>query len=140
MTHRSAVQSNTPREPIATAAEEKGEVVSSETTAIDADDNSDNAQTDTSLPSVELTDDLLFKILKSEIAYQRGEWQDAYITLLAVAQQTRDPRIARRAVEVALSAKRLTRHWLQYGCGMNWLRRRKKQHSITSDLSCWVTI
>ncbi|MGZ3236245.1 MAG: tetratricopeptide repeat protein [Burkholderiaceae bacterium] len=105
LTHRSAVQSNTPREPIATAAEEKGEVVSSETTAIDADDNSDNAQTDTSLPSVELTDDLLFKILKSEIAYQRGEWQDAYITLLAVAQQTRDPRIARRAVEVALSAK-----------------------------------
>jgi tetratricopeptide (TPR) repeat protein len=105
LSHRSAAQSNTPLAPIATAAEEKEDAASSETAAIDPEDNPDNAQKDTSLPSVELTDDLLFKILKSEIAYQRGDWQDAYITLLAVAQQTRDPRIARRAVEVALNAK-----------------------------------
>lgn len=57
------------------------------------------------LPGAELTEDLLFKLLSAEIAYQRGDWQTAYVTMLALAQQTRDPRIARRAAEVALSAK-----------------------------------
>ncbi|MGZ3160048.1 MAG: tetratricopeptide repeat protein, partial [Burkholderiaceae bacterium] len=81
LTHRSAAASNG---PIATAAEEKEDAAQNETAAIDPDDNPDPARSDSPLPSVELTDDLLFKILKSEIAYQRGEWQDAYITLLAV--------------------------------------------------------
>lgn len=102
LTHRSAAPSTA---PIVTAAEEKEDAAQNETAALDSDDTPDPARSDSPLPSVELTDDLLFKILKSEIAYQRGEWQDAYITLLAIAQQTRDPRIARRAVEVALSAK-----------------------------------
>lgn len=57
------------------------------------------------LPSVTLTDELLYKLLTSEIAFQRGNWQAAYVTLLGVAQQTRDPRLARRAAEIALSAK-----------------------------------
>ena len=63
------------------------------------------APTADKLPSVALTDELLYKILTSEIAYQRGNWQAAYITILSVAQQTRDPRLARRAAEMALSAK-----------------------------------
>jgi tetratricopeptide (TPR) repeat protein len=58
-----------------------------------------------SLPMVELTSDLLFKLLKAEIAYQRGQWQSAFITILALAQQTRDPRLARRATELALNSK-----------------------------------
>ncbi|MGH8807257.1 MAG: tetratricopeptide repeat protein [Noviherbaspirillum sp.] len=57
------------------------------------------------LPAVELSEDLLYRLLSSEIAYQRGDWQTAYVTMLALAQQTRDPRIARRAAEIALSAK-----------------------------------
>ncbi len=57
------------------------------------------------LPSVELTEELLYKLLSSEIAYQRGEWQAAYVTMLGIAQQTRDPRVARRAAEIALAAK-----------------------------------
>ncbi|WP_211462608.1 tetratricopeptide repeat protein [Collimonas silvisoli] len=57
------------------------------------------------LPSVALTKEILFKVLSSEIAYQRGNWQSAYVTLLGAAQQTRDPRLARRAAEMALSAK-----------------------------------
>jgi Flp pilus assembly protein TadD len=73
--------------------------------ADDDDQEVDNAKSDTPLPAVELTDDLLFRILKSEIEYQRGDWQDAYATMLAIARQTRDPRIARRAVEIALGAK-----------------------------------
>ena len=57
------------------------------------------------LPSVELTDELVFKLITSEIAFQRGDWQTAYVTLLSLAQQTRDPRLARRAAEMALAAK-----------------------------------
>jgi tetratricopeptide (TPR) repeat protein len=58
-----------------------------------------------SLPKVEFTPELLNKLLISEFAQQRGQWQNAYVNLLAVAQQTRDPRIARRAMEVALEAR-----------------------------------
>jgi Flp pilus assembly protein TadD len=57
------------------------------------------------LPSVPLTEDIMLKILSSEVAAQRGYWQDAYVTLLSLAQQTRDPRLAQRAMEVALGAK-----------------------------------
>lgn len=57
------------------------------------------------VPSLALSEELLFKLLTSEIAFQRGDWQTAYVTLLSLAQQTRDPRIARRAAEIALSAK-----------------------------------
>jgi Flp pilus assembly protein TadD len=60
------------------------------------------------LPSVALTEDILFKFLAAEIAEQRGLWQSAYINMLAVAQQTRDPRVARRAAEIALNAKQAT--------------------------------
>ena len=60
---------------------------------------------DEHLPSVSLSPEILFKILSSEIAFQRGKWQAGYVTLLSLAQQTRDPRLARRAAEMALSAK-----------------------------------
>lgn len=60
---------------------------------------------DDPLPLLELSEELLFKLLSSEIAFQRGDWQTAFVTTLALAQQTRDPRIARRAAEIALSAK-----------------------------------
>lgn len=57
------------------------------------------------LPSVQLTEDILFKLLTLEIAAQRGEWKTAYVTSLTLAQQTRDPRLAQRAMEIALAAK-----------------------------------
>jgi tetratricopeptide (TPR) repeat protein len=57
------------------------------------------------LPSVELTSDLLYRITKAELEFKRGQWQGAYITMLSLAQQTRDPRLARRAAEMALTAK-----------------------------------
>ena len=60
---------------------------------------------DEHLPSVSLSPEILFKILSSEIAFQRGKWQAGYVTLLSLAQQTRDPRLARRAAEMSLSAK-----------------------------------
>ncbi|NMM25978.1 MAG: tetratricopeptide repeat protein [Glaciimonas sp.] len=55
------------------------------------------------LPATVLTNEILFKLMAAEIAFQRGQWQAAYITALGVAQETRDPRIARRATEFAMS-------------------------------------
>ncbi len=66
---------------------------------------SDQAAAGESLPSVILTEDILFKLLTIEIAAQRGEWKTAYVTSLGLAQQTRDPRLAQRAMEIALGAK-----------------------------------
>jgi predicted Zn-dependent protease len=63
-------------------------------------------QSEETLPSMELTDDLLYKLLAAEFASQRGDWQAAYVATLTLAQQTRDPRLARRATEIALGAKR----------------------------------
>lgn len=58
----------------------------------------------TNLPPVELTSDLMTKLMAAEVAAQRGKWKEAYSILLASARQTRDPRLARRAMEVARDA------------------------------------
>ncbi|MDO9420802.1 MAG: tetratricopeptide repeat protein [Herminiimonas sp.] len=57
------------------------------------------------LPTLDMSEDLLFKLLRAELAYQRGDWQLAYVTMLVAAQETRDPRLARRAAEIALNVK-----------------------------------
>jgi Flp pilus assembly protein TadD len=57
------------------------------------------------LPDGDLSAELLFKLLGAEIAFQRGQWQTAYVTTLSAARQTRDPRLARRAAEIAITAK-----------------------------------
>lgn len=62
-------------------------------------------QQEDSLPAVELSEDILYKVLTSEIAFQRGQWQSAYVTILSAAQQTRDPRLAKRAAEMAVTAR-----------------------------------
>lgn len=57
------------------------------------------------LPEVALTPNLLYQLLAAEIAAQRGEAGAAYGTLIRVARELRDPRIARRATEVAMAAR-----------------------------------
>ena len=57
------------------------------------------------IPNVALTDEIFFKVVSAEIAFQRGEFSAAFATTIAVAQQTRDPRLAKRALEMALLAK-----------------------------------
>jgi outer membrane biogenesis lipoprotein LolB len=47
----------------------------------------------------------IYLYLTSEIALQRGEVGAAYQTLLNLARTTKDPRIAQRAMEIALQAK-----------------------------------
>ncbi|MES2264083.1 MAG: tetratricopeptide repeat protein [Pseudomonadota bacterium] len=62
-------------------------------------------QAEEPLPGVELTSDLFYKLTKAELDFKRGQWQSAYVTLMVLAQQTRDPRLARRSAEMALTAK-----------------------------------
>jgi tetratricopeptide (TPR) repeat protein len=56
----------------------------------------------TDLPNGVLDSDLLYKFLLAEIAGQRGNYEIAAQAYLEMAKATRDPRIARRATEVAL--------------------------------------
>jgi tetratricopeptide (TPR) repeat protein len=53
----------------------------------------------------ELSESTLYEFLLGEIALQRGEADLAAQTYLELAKRTRDPRIARRAVEVANQAQ-----------------------------------
>jgi len=53
------------------------------------------------LPDVELTPSLLYELLAAEIAGQRGASALSLAKYLELAQRTRDPRIAQRAVEIA---------------------------------------
>jgi len=57
------------------------------------------------LPQQDLSEQLLYSILLGEIAAQRGSPADAAQTYLDLARKTRDPRIARRAVELATFAR-----------------------------------
>ncbi len=61
------------------------------------------------LPAVDLTPQIVFQLLASEIAAQRGQAGSAMATYLALAQKTRDPRLARRATELALTERSLER-------------------------------
>jgi tetratricopeptide (TPR) repeat protein len=58
-------------------------------------------------PEVELSPQLLFQLLAADLAAQRGEVGSAWSTYMAVARQTGDPRIARRAAELAIGARAL---------------------------------
>ena len=70
------------------------------------------------LPAVELTPQILYQLLASEVAVQRGQASAASASYLALARQTRDPRIARRAVELALAERSLER---ASGAAQLWL-------------------
>ncbi|AYH42561.1 tetratricopeptide repeat protein [Azoarcus sp. DN11] len=60
-----------------------------------------------SLPAQELTPRTLYTFLLAEIAGARGEIGVAVQAYADLAQRTRDPRIARRAMEVALYARNM---------------------------------
>ncbi len=60
------------------------------------------------LPEVYLSGELLFRIMFAEIAAQRGEAGAAFSEFMNVARQTHDPRLARRATEVAIGARALS--------------------------------
>jgi tetratricopeptide (TPR) repeat protein len=57
------------------------------------------------LPAVALDSSLMFQLMLSEIAAQRGNAQASHLAFLQLARDTKDPRLARRAVETALAAR-----------------------------------
>jgi len=57
------------------------------------------------IPSGELNEPMLYEFLLGEIALQRGDDGLAAQTFLDLAKRTRDPRVARRAVEIANQAR-----------------------------------
>lgn len=59
-------------------------------------------KTTENLPSIDLNQKILYQLLMSEIAAQRGMQDAAFATELNLAKETRDPRLARRATEFAL--------------------------------------
>lgn len=59
------------------------------------------------LPPNDLTPQILFQLLAAEVAAQRGQGGSAAATYLALARQTRDPRLAKRATELALADRSL---------------------------------
>jgi tetratricopeptide (TPR) repeat protein len=61
-------------------------------------------ESDLVLPNVELTDELLYQFLVTEVASQRGEVDVAVNGSLDLAKSTRDPRLAMRASQLALQA------------------------------------
>ena len=69
-------------------------------------DVAESAESTTS-PEVELTAQVLYQFLFAEIAAQRGQYDLAARAHADLASTTRDPRIARRAAEVAMIAKQL---------------------------------
>jgi tetratricopeptide (TPR) repeat protein len=80
----------------------------------------DAKQADEQLPNVNMTPQMMVQLMNAELAYKKGDWQGPYLTLMSLAQQTRDPRLAKRAAEMALSAKQAedalaaVKLWRQY--------------------------
>ncbi len=72
----------------------------------ESDEQNEDGEIDPSkLPKQALTASILFDFLLGETALQRGNLDVAVSRYLKLAQTTRDPRIARRASEVALHAR-----------------------------------
>ncbi|MDN0076625.1 tetratricopeptide repeat protein [Crenobacter sp. SG2303] len=80
---------------------------STEEAAREAADAKAKAEAEAKLPKVELTDQLLYGVVASEIAAQRGVPASSALTYLELARQTRDPRMAQRAAEFAMVSGQL---------------------------------
>jgi tetratricopeptide (TPR) repeat protein len=59
------------------------------------------------LPKIDLNERILFDLLLAEVAGQRGNAALSSQTYVDLARRTRDPRIARRATEIALYSRNL---------------------------------
>jgi tetratricopeptide (TPR) repeat protein len=94
----------------------------SATVAVEAEAGSEartKARAET-LPAQELTPQILYQALLAEIAGQRGNLKLSTSAYLDLARSTRDPRIARRAAEIALhdrdldTALQAARLWVEF--------------------------
>jgi tetratricopeptide (TPR) repeat protein len=63
------------------------------------------AEQDSSIPDVNVSSALLYQLMAAEVAAQRGELGAAFAVYMKLARETRDPRLARRAAELALQGR-----------------------------------
>lgn len=93
--------------PLAAAEAVSGDADTAATEAATAEEleAKARAEAEARLPKVELTSSMLNQLLKAEFSFRKGDWQGPYLTMLSLAQQTRDPRLARRAAEMAVAAR-----------------------------------
>lgn len=59
------------------------------------------------LPSVQLTADFIYRYLAAEMAAHRGHFSTASQTLLDLSKQTLDPRLAKRAFQMAMAGRNM---------------------------------
>jgi tetratricopeptide (TPR) repeat protein len=59
------------------------------------------------LPERQLTAQIMYQVLAAEVAAQRGQFASAARTYFEMAKDTRDPRMAQRATELALAGRSL---------------------------------
>jgi tetratricopeptide (TPR) repeat protein len=88
-----ATEAETPSEPEGEAPADQPQAAVSE------------SENRANLPKQDLTENILYEFLLAEIAGQRGNVALAAQAYVDLAKQTRDPRIARRATEIALYAR-----------------------------------
>lgn len=69
------------------------------------DDKAESAETTAALPRLDLTPKLLYQFLLAEMAGQRGQISQSALLYRELARETRDPRVARRATEMALHGR-----------------------------------
>ncbi|UCE31963.1 MAG: tetratricopeptide repeat protein [Burkholderiales bacterium] len=73
-----------------------------------ASPDAEDEAADGPLPATELTPQIIFQLLAAEVAAQRRQHGAAVATYVSLARRTTDPRLARRATELALAARLLT--------------------------------
>src|SRR5499427_1298564 len=91
--------------PPAPAQEEQAQEESDDQAQGDAQAAAPESENRSIYPNQELTENLLYEYLLAEIAGQRGNVALSAQAYVDLAKRTRDPRIARRATEIALYAR-----------------------------------
>ncbi|MDL2284220.1 tetratricopeptide repeat protein [Oxalobacter sp. OttesenSCG-928-P03] len=98
-------QTDTPVSEPAVTQPEGQTPVSSEAKKPEAEATSSAQPTAEAPPSVYLGSDLLYEILAADFAYKRGDYRLAYEGMMDAAKKTRDPRLAKRAAEIAVKER-----------------------------------
>lgn len=102
-------------QPLAAAEAKNGQAATSP-----APDAKAQEGTDENVPNVKMTPQMMTQLMQAEMSFKKGDWQGPYLTMLSLAEQTHDPRLAKRAAEMALSAKQAddalaaVKLWRQY--------------------------
>lgn len=111
----SLTAASTPASPVAQkkpakgkAVEKKGKDADKGKTSASEDkkeEDKDAKKFDPSLPAIDLSSDLMYKILHAEFAGYYGDKNGSFEEMMAVARETRDPRLAKRAAQIAVTEK-----------------------------------